>query len=204
MKRKIFLLTIPVVCVGILAYLFRYVPVFYLQQNYNSENTSFTFYKYPWYYTDIVISTDPYIVTETTKINSWKWNIDIQGDVSVFPKVSIQIINAKTGKVITEKNVSYTPTPVPTQDNTLVIKINNNYPYMELFPYVSPTMVASYSGEPKNILITKKTNASSSALLQELDNYLKSKFLSLDDLEQKGVVFTFNQNIEPNAIIIRE
>lgn len=98
-------------------------------------------------------------------------------------------------------------TPVASNDavfNELLNKVNDNYPYWGLFPYVSTTMIASYSGEPKKMFVTRKTDADSSVLLQELDNYLKQKFVSLQDLEQQGVTFTYSKNIDPQASIIQE
>ena len=207
MKRNIFLVTISIVAIGIFACFIRYIPIFYLQQIKSPGNANFTLYKNPWYYQkNIIVSTEPFILTNLTKDSAWKWNIGIQGDVSVFPRVSVQVINADTGKVITEKNINFVSAliPAPTQQDNLVTKINNNYPHMELFPYISSTMIASYSGEPKNILITKKINIDSSKLLNELDIYLKGKSTSLDELIQKGVVFTFNKNAEPGASMIQE
>ena len=65
-------------------------------------------------------------------------------------------------------------------------------------------MIASYSSEPKNILITKKISIDSPTLLRELDNYLKGKSTSLSILERQGVVFTYNKNIDAQSTIIQE
>ena len=128
MKQKILSLAI-LITIGIVMCLFKYIPIFYLKQNDGSEDINLTLYKNPWYYqTNIIVSTEPFIVTETTKISKWKWNIDLKGVVSVFPKVFIQIINADTGKVITEKNINMPPTQnlTTTPHDDLITKMTSS------------------------------------------------------------------------------
>jgi len=206
MKQKILSLAI-LITIGIVMCLFKYIPIFYLKQNDGSEDINLTLYKNPWYYqTNIIVSTEPFIVTETTKISKWKWNIDLKGVVSVFPKVFIQIINADTGKVITEKNINMPPTQnlTTTPHDDLITKINNNYPYREMFPYVSSTMIANYTNEPKNILVTRKTDIDVSLLINELDMYLRKNSISLDLLKQNGVIINYSKDINPQAVEIVE
>jgi len=206
MKQKILSLAI-LITMGVVMCLFKYIPIFYLKQDGGSEDINFTLYKNPWYYqTNIIVSTKPFIMTEITKTSKWKWNIDIKGIVSVFPKVYIQIINADTGSVITEKNINTFPAAnlATTQQDDLVTKINNNYPYRELFPHVSSTMIADYTDEPKIILIIRKTDIDVSSLTNELDLYLKKNLTSLDLLKQNGVIINYSKEVNQQAVKVVE
>ena len=185
----------------------QYIPIFYLRQNYKSEGLNFTLYKNPWYHqTNITVSTEPFIMTQVMETSRWKWNIDIKGEASVFPKVYIQVINADTGNVIIEKNIDMLPTSNLTtvQDDDLITKINDNYPYRELFPYISSTIIANYTNEPKTILITRKTGADVSSLMNELEIYLRKNSISLDILKQNGVLINYSKDINPQAVVISE
>ncbi len=215
MKRKILLLMMTLIGVGVLVYIIRYIPIFYLKQNYKSENINFTLYKNPWYYqTNIIVSTEPFMMTQITETSRWKWNIDIKGEISVFPKVYVQVINADTENIITKKIVSlYSAENEDISDvsvvqykqhRDLITKVKDNYPYKELFPYVSSTMIADYTNEPKTILITRKTDTNVSLLMNELDIYLRKNLASLDLLKQNGVVLNFNKDINPQAVTIVE
>ncbi|MDP3994878.1 MAG: hypothetical protein Q8P91_03525 [bacterium] len=204
MKRKIVLLIILII-LGFLAYTTQYIPVFYLKQNYESENINFSLYKNPWYYQkNIAVLTEPFMITQATEINKWKWNINIKGEVSLFPKVYVRVINADTENIITEKIVSIFSIVQPKQQKDLLVKINSNYPYRELFPYVSSTMIANYTNEPKTILITRKTSADVSLLMNELDMYLKKNLINLDVLKQNGVIINYSKEINRQAVEIVE
>jgi len=207
MKQKILLLVI-LITLGSLVYIIQYIPIFYLKQNFTSEDINFTFYKNPWYrHTNIIVSTEPFIMTEVIKASRWKWNVDIiKGVASIFPKVYVQVINADTGKVITEKNINMLPASNLTtvQNDDLITKVNNNYPYRQLFPYVSSTMIVNYTNEPKNILITRKTDIDVLLLTNELDIYLRKNSISLDLLKQNGVIINYSKDVNRQAIEIVE
>ena len=207
MKRILGIMCILTALAGSI-YIVTHIPYYLFKQQIDNGSDRYVLYKNPLYYKrNIAIKTDPYVRINITKSSNWKWIITMAQKV-YLPDVILKVVDKDTDEVFATQSipVAVIQTDVSNNESFKEIrnKISDNYPYLEFFPYVSKTMIASYSGEAKKILVTKKIDINTTVLLQELDDYLKQKSVSVSLLEQEGVVFTYSAGIDSRASLMQE
>jgi hypothetical protein len=127
--------------------------------------------------------------------------VDIdKATLSLLPNAQLRLLDVNSNKIISKYTIPSGNTPATQAvSNDLLQKMTDNYPYQDLFPYQSESMMVNYDKTPKTLIITLKTNIQPDDSLTELNSYLQSKNISLEELNRLGVTYTYYDSSTINS-----
>lgn len=168
----------------------------------NSKYTRLMIYKNPLYNMKrIQIKIEPYMLFQSHQPNIFTIIVDIdKATLSLLPNAQLRLLDVNSNKIISKYTIPSGNTPATQAvSNDLLQKMTDNYPYQDLFPYQSESMMVNYDKTPKTLIITLKTNIQPDDSLTELNSYLQSKNISLEELNRLGVTYTYYDSSTINS-----
>jgi hypothetical protein len=142
-----------------------------------------------------IITTKPYIQFAVQTVNPFWSTILLKQDLIYFPEgVTFEAKSSVNDNLIDSffiKGTQSVNKETNTVESEVAKKFEDNYPYSDLFPYTSPSLIASYKTTPGILYVV--TDLTIDKVESELDAYLQKNNLSLESLYAKSVKIEITQ-----------
>lgn len=159
----------------------------------------------------VQITTNPYIYFTIEKYSNILYSLTFSQNsaTNTIEKYEVLARDSESGKIYARytltpsSKTSEQPVKKETEIKSYVEQVKNltdkQFPYFNLFPYISKTIKAQYE---KPLVLTVLTQGQDSSIEEkariEIEKYLSQFNLSLENLKEKGVIIQFREVRETN------